>query len=242
MSTLNQRQLALLISQPHTCSYLPDEQSAMLFVDPEQTIDKAIYTQLVQQGFRRSGDLIYRPHCPQCSACIPARVPVDRFMPNRNQKRVWRKNQDLDIRIIEPEFYDEHFDLYCRYQGARHAGGGMDDMDADKYHAFIVANHVDGLFYEIRLNNKLAAVAVVDRLSDGLSAVYTYFDPELSSRSLGNFAVLLEIDEAFKQHLQWLYLGYWIKDCQKMTYKNTYRPLQILQDNQWLDYDDIVFD
>lgn len=238
MNSSREQHLPLYISQPHDCAYLPEQQSTSLFVDPDFEIDTRLYTTLLQNGFRRSGDLVYRPHCQQCTACIPIRIPVKRFTRSHSQKRVWRKNQGLEMRLLKPEYSNEHFELYKCYQQARHADGSMNNPDPEKYRNFLLSQHINGLFLELRLGGALAALAIVDQINNGLSAVYTFFDPALASRSLGVYTILLEIEHARQNELDWLYLGYWIKDCQKMSYKNLYRPFQVFQNDQWLDHEE----
>lgn len=238
MNTSGEQNLPMYISHPHECAYLPEQQSSSLFVDPAFPVDTQLYGLLLQNGFRRSGDLVYRPHCEHCNACIPIRIPVDRFQPGKTQKRIWRKNRDLEVRTGPPEYSDAHFELYCRYQRARHRDGTMDNPDPERYRQFLLSQHIDGMFLELYLDDVLLAVAVADRVADGLSAVYTFFDPEYDKRSLGVYAVLLEIEEARTRGLDWLYLGYWIRECRKMSYKNQYRPFQIFKGEQWLEYDD----
>lgn len=227
------KQPALLTSLPHACGYLPGRTATTLFIDPQLRLDTMRFGHLTRHGFRRSGDFVYRPHCPGCCACVPVRVPVDAFTPNRSQKRTWSKNQDLTVRRAEATFNVEHFDLYLRYQCERHPDGGMDDRDPERYIKFLITRHVDTHFYELRLNEKLLGVAVADRLSDGLSAVYTFYDPTTANRGLGTFAVLLEIEQARRLSLRWLYLGYWIKESPKMSYKRNFRPLEAYRNGCW---------
>ncbi len=223
---------------PHPCSYLPGRTATSLFLDPRQPLDSRQYAGFMRLGFRRSGDLIYRPHCRGCNACIPVRIPVDGFRPDRGQRRVWKRNQDLSVIPHSPAYSEEHFKLYQRYQTRRHPGGGMDDPDPQKYINFLGSQRIHTVFYEIRLRMKLLGVAVTDILPDGLSAVYTFFDPEEKRRSLGVYAVLWQIEQARERRLPWLYLGYWIKECQKMAYKGNYRPLEVLVNGHWIRLDD----
>ncbi len=224
----------IFLSQSHPCDYLSGEISQFLFLSPDQTLTIHTYSQLVAQGFRRSGCLIYRPHCSSCHACIPARIPVDRFIPKRCQKRTWHRNQDLKVIARSPEFYQEHYDLYIRYLQARHQDGNMVDSSPEDYLDFITCPWCETLFYEFRLGKALLAVAVADLLEDGLSAVYTFFDPNQSRRGLGTFAILAEIEAVRRLELQYLYLGYWIENCAKMSYKTNFRPLEIFKDGYWL--------
>lgn len=227
----------VFLSMPHPCSYLPGRTATSLFLDPRQPLDSRQYASFMRLGFRRSGDLVYRPHCRECNACIPVRIPVERFRPNRGQKRVWQRNRDLTVSAQPPVFRQEQFDLYRRYQAARHAGGGMDDPDPQKYLNFLGARHIHAVFHEFRLREKLLGVAVTDILPDGLSAVYTFFDPDEKRRALGVHAVLWQIEHARERQLPWLYLGYWIEECPKMSYKGHYRPLEAFLQGHWVRLD-----
>ncbi len=228
------QRLAFYQSQEHPCSYLPGRHAASLFADPTARMTNAMYSRLAEYGFRRSGSHTYRPSCPNCTDCIPVRIPVRDFREGRAQLRVRRHNADLHVNPVAPQYQEAHFQLYRRYIAARHPGGGMDDPDPRKYLEFLTSAWSDTRFYEFHLDQQLMAVAVVDHLEDALSAVYTFYDPEQSNRSLGTYAILWEIELAQRLGLPWLYLGYWIKDCQKMAYKGRFRPLQIWRDGQWL--------
>lgn len=227
------RTITLYMSPSHPCAYLPEREAITQFIDPAQAINSRLYSQLVDAGFRRSGEYVYRPRCNSCRACQPVRIPVDAFQPSRSQRRSWQRNQDLEVTLIPADFLEEHFALYRRYISARHPGGGMDVADPDRYREFLLSSWSNTWCYEFRLGARLLAVAVIDRLSRGLSAVYTFYDPDYAERSLGVFAVLWEIAETQRLGLLWLYLGYWIQECPKMSYKNRYRPLEIYRDGQW---------
>lgn len=223
----------LLITSPHPCSYLEGQQAQSAFVAPSFGLNTATYSQLIAHGFRRSGDDVYCPRCAQCSQCISVRLPVAQFKPNRRQRRCLQKNLQTTV-IIKPAAFDQrHYDLYLRYQNQRHAEGNMVNTSPDEYIKFLGSSWCNSQFIEFSIANELAAVAVVDRLDNALSAVYTFFDPKFSSYSLGVYAVLWQIHAAQKQGLEWLYLGFWIADCQKMNYKNQYQPLQGFIDQQW---------
>jgi leucyl-tRNA---protein transferase len=227
--------LGFFTTPPHDCGYLDDRQAVTLFVDPRMRPDVATYTLLSEHGFRRSGGHIYRPKCPTCEACIPIRVPVAAFRPRRLQRRNLRMNADITLHARTPTFDAEHFSLYKRYIAARHTGGGMENPDPDTYLDFLTANWASTKFYEFRCEQRLLAVAVVDELDDGLSAVYTFYEPGESQRSLGRFAVLKEIELARERGLKWLYLGYWIGECRKMVYKTEYAPYQFYLRGAWRD-------
>jgi arginine-tRNA-protein transferase len=223
----------LLITAPHPCSYLEGELAQTAYIKPSFGLNTAIYSRLITQGFRRSGDNVYCNHCAQCSQCVPVRLPVAQFKPDRRQKRCLQKNLQTTA-IIKPAAFEQgHYDLYLRYQHQRHAEGNMVNMSPGEYLNFLSSSWCYTQFIEFSIAGELAAIAVVDRLDNALSAVYTFFDPKFSGYSLGVYAVLWQIHAAQKQDLEWLYLGFWIADCQKMNYKNQYQPLQGFIDQQW---------
>lgn len=218
---------------PHQCGYLPGRQAANVVLDPELRPDQRLYEWLVSQGFRRSGHYIYRPGCPECTACVPLRVPAGEFRPDRAQRRVWRDNRDIKVIETEPRFDEEHFRLYRRYLTARHPGGGMDDPDADDYLLFLTSPGLTSRFYEFNLHGRCVALAVADVLDEALSAVYTFFEPDARRRSLGTYAILWQIEQARRSTRRWLYLGYWIRECARMSYKNRFLPHELLIDGKW---------
>lgn len=234
---MTSRELAFYTSPPHPCGYLPRRSAVTVFADPSAPMDMATYGRLIDYGFRRSGAHVYVPRCPGCQACRPARLPVAEFAPDRAQRRTLRNNADVTTSILEPGLRDEQFDLYRRYIASRHPGGGMDDPSPDKYLEFLSCDWCETLFVEFRLKEKLMAVTMLDVLPHGLSAVYTYFDPELGHRSPGRYAVLWSIAETKRRGLAWLYLGYWIDGCRKMQYKQDYRPIELLLNGRWRRFD-----
>ncbi|MBB6343055.1 arginine-tRNA-protein transferase [Pseudomonas fluvialis] len=225
--------LKFYATQPHSCSYLPDEQATTLFLDPSQPMNVQLYAELSDLGFRRSGDHLYRPHCQSCNACVPARIPVADFVPNRQQRKAWRRNADLQVCRVRPAFSEEYYALYVRYIEQRHADGDMYPPSREQFSTFLVRDLSFCHFFEFRLEGRLLAVAVADLLSTGLSAVYTFYDPDEERRSLGRFAVLWQIAECRRLELASVYLGYWIKKCRKMSYKTQYRPLELLVNQHW---------
>ncbi len=231
--------LRLYITDWHDCSYLPDPRARTLFVDPSTPMDGETYQALLTQGFRRSGAHIYRPACGACERCVPVRVPVGDFAPNRSQRRNLSKNRnDLVLHDRPAAFNHEHFALYRAYVRSRHPDGSMAEASEASYRAFLVAPWGgDTRFLELRLGSRLAAVAITDRLPGSLSAVYTFFDPGLSDRALGTYAILRQIDEARDLGLAHLYLGYWIGECRKMSYKDCFRPVEARIGERWLRYD-----
>jgi arginyl-tRNA--protein-N-Asp/Glu arginylyltransferase len=225
--------LGFFATPPHDCNYLPEREAVTLFADPHFPKNTRIYTALADCGFRRSGEHLYIPHCSGCSSCIPVRIPVNEFVLSKSQRRTIKKNRAVSVYRLPAEFNEEHFTLYKRYIAERHLGGGMDDPDKKNYMDFLTSTWADTYFYEMRLEEKLIGVAVMDFMDSGISAVYTFFDIKYSKFSPGRFAILYEIEEAKRRGLQWLYLGYWIKGCGKMEYKNEYQPMEYFINNEW---------
>jgi len=224
----------LFRTSPHPCSYKDSEQAATVFVDPDLVIDKALNSKLSDLGYRRSGAHLYRPDCDFCQACISCRVPVAEFQFNRSQRRILRRNESL--RMVEKSDLTDEFayGLYQRYINQRHLDGDMFPASLEQYEAFIKTKMVDTRFFLCYEQDELLAVSVVDFLEQGLSAVYTFFDPDQSQRSLGNFAILWQIKKCQELGLPYLFLGYWIKGCGKMEYKSKFRPLEMLINGCWV--------
>lgn len=221
------------LTAPYACSYLDGREARSQVAAPAHLIGPAAYSRLIREGFRRSGHYTYRPHCDGCKRCVPARVQVQAFRPGRSQRRCQRLNESLAASIQPLEFRDGHFALYQRYQRARHTGGGMDMDDSEQYSQFLLSSQVNSSLVEFRDGENLVMVAVVDRVEDGLSAVYTFFDPALEKRGLGTYAVLWQIELARSLGLPYVYLGYWIAESPKMAYKSNFRPLQGLVGGSW---------
>ncbi len=222
------------ITPAHPCSYLPKRNAQTLFLDPRETITPRTYQQLTEQGFRRSGGHLYRPHCKTCQACVPTRIPVAEFVPRRRQRRTLARNADLTVRVEPAAYTPEHYDLYARYIAGRHRDGDMYPPSPDQYRSFLLSQWSDTLFVNSFLNNELVAVAVTDKHDDGLSAIYTYFDPLLDKRSLGVQCILQQIELAGELGLSHLYLGYWVRDAEKMRYKTDYRPAELFVNGRWV--------
>lgn len=222
----------LFLTGDHPCNYLPPRRARNLVVEPERT-DHAVYTRLIAHGFRRSGNHLYRPHCTGCQACQSLRIPVAEFTPDRAQRRVWRRNHDLLLRERRFTFDPEHYRLFDRYVRLRHPGGGMDDTTPEGYMAFLDSDWCDTRLWEFRLGDHLIGAAVVDHFTSALSAVYTYYEPTTAPRSPGTYAILRLIHEARERELNWLYLGYQIDGCERMSYKSRFRPHQRFVNETW---------
>ncbi len=231
----SQKPINLYLSAEHECSYLPDRMANSLFVDPQAEMSSDIYSALIQQGFRRSGNYVYTPYCKKCHDCVPVRLDLRQFSLSRSQKRCRKKNQDVYVIEKKPAYHEAQFQLYTRYVKSRHPGGGMDEPEGDKYLEFLTSDWSNTVFFEFYTAEQLIGIAVTDLVANGFSAVYTFFEPsnQYQKRSLGVYAILWQIEEAQRRGLDWLYLGYWIKDCNKMNYKNRYQPLEYYYNHQW---------
>lgn len=240
------QKLQFYVTTGYSCGYLPNKLAQSLIAAPQHLVNANVYSGLIQQGFRRSGKFAYRPHCETCRECVPVRIMIDQFTPNRSQKRAFKQHQNLIIRILPVDFHEEHYALYMQYQRARHDDGIKLDAGADKeteieqYRNFLCQTNVESVLVEFRdpEKNKLVMVSVIDIVRDGISAVYTFYDTDVSDQqkhpSYGTYNVVWQAMWAKSLKLPYLYLGYWIKDSPKMAYKQNFKPLEKLIDGEWV--------
>ncbi|HTD29451.1 MAG TPA: arginyltransferase [Xanthomonadaceae bacterium] len=225
--------MALYRTGEHPCGYYADRVARDLVLDPRDPAVGDAYPTALTQGFRRSGGHVYRPNCPACQACVPVRLCAREFRPDRSQRRCSRDNADVETRMVQPLRTRENFALYQKYLLARHADGPMADTDEDDFDQFVASAWSPTRFMELRRNGRLLGVAITDLVSDALSAVYTFFDPDERSRGIGTLAILRQIEIVQRTGRDYLYLGYWIDSHPKMHYKAHFRPLQQLGRTGW---------
>lgn len=221
-------------TRAHPCPYLPGQLESRIFTELTAEGADIQYQALTRAGFRRSHRMAYRPVCPNCNACVPVRVLAPQFAPSRSQRRILRRNRDLLERECPAKATDEQYKLFVRYLRARHGDGPMARMSAADYRAMVEETPVETYILEYRdPKGGLVGACLVDRLSDGVSAVYSISEPDEAKRGLGNFMVIRLIERAQRRGLAYVYLGYWISDSAKMSYKDRFRPIEALGPDGW---------
>jgi arginine-tRNA-protein transferase len=228
------------VTAPSPCPYLPDRTERKVFAELKGDEAQTMAEALGRIGFRRSQNVVYRPSCDGCQACISVRVPTASFTPSRSQKKLLARHGDLEVHACEPWATEEQWALMRRYLATRHPGGGMAAMDAHDFADMVEQSPIDTVLVEYRepardgQMGRLVGCCLTDKQSDGLSMIYSFYDPELVGRAgLGSFIILDHITRAARAGLPHVYLGYWIRDCGRMAYKRNYRPVEALIGGQW---------
>jgi arginine-tRNA-protein transferase len=231
--------LQFYATAPYPCSYLPGKTARSQVATPSHLIHADLYSELVNAGFRRSGLYTYRPYCDECHACTATRIPVSHFKPNRSQRRSWKKHAGLEIRVLNLGYQEEHYQLYQHYQLERHADSGIDQDNQEQYMQFLLQSRVNSRIVEFRDGpqdphpGRLRMVSMIDILDQGISSVYTFFDTSNTAASYGSFSILWQIQRALELNLPYVYLGYYIQNSEKMSYKAKFQPIEGLINDHW---------
>lgn len=233
------QKIQFYVTAPYSCGYIHGRLAQSLIAAPHHLIDARTYSGLIQLGFRRSGKFAYRPHCEDCNACIPVRIPVSEFTASRNQRRAEKQHRNLSATVMPVGYSEEHFKLYQAYQLARHSEDNAEQDTVEQYRNFLVQSNVETMLVEFRLNGVLKMVSVVDLVTDGISAVYTFYEAADTNCSYGTYSILWLVNWAQQLGKPYLYLGYWISESRKMAYKQNFSPLEALRDGEWRPIEDL---
>jgi leucyl-tRNA---protein transferase len=219
---------------PLPCPYFADRVERRVLTELAGKDAQSLHEALTQAGYRRSHGVAYAPACPGCNDCVSVRIPASKFSPSRTQRRINKRNEDLVAMEVVPVANEEQFALFASYQSSRHAGGDMETMDFSDYQSLLEENSIDTVLIEFRYEDRLVAGIIIDKLSDGYSAVYSFFDTDFDKRrSLGTYMILWLIDHARELQRDYVYLGFWINNCKKMSYKADFQPLEKFSKNGW---------
>lgn len=234
------QKLQFYVTTAYPCGYIAQNQAQSLIASPHRLVNAEVYSALIDQGFRRSGKFVYRPHCEHCNKCIPVRIVLNQFTPTRSQKRAYKQHADLVTTILPLSFHQSHFDLYAQYQTLRHSAEQVPKQDVqsdetEQYKQFLCQSNVESLMIEFKnAQDEIKMVCVVDVVKDGISAVYTFYDAKSQKSSYGTHAIIWLVDWVKSLGLPYLYLGYWIQESQKMAYKEKFNPQEKLINGEWI--------
>ena len=221
------------VTTNYSCGYISKREARSIVATPYKRINKKNYGHLIKRGFRRSGQYVYKPDCKECTACIPIRLNVNNFILSKSQKRVKKSLKDLTVKVLPLEFNEEHYKLYVKYQKNRHRLQNQSEDDISDYNDFLIRSNVDSKLLEFRIDEELKLVTIIDVVEDGISAVYTFFDSETPKKSFGTYSILWLLEWCKNKNEQYIYLGYWIGESQKMRYKTNFKPYELLIDGSW---------
>jgi len=227
------QEIQFYVTTKYSCGYINGQDAQSIVATPYKNINNTNFGSLINKGFRRSGQYIYKPNCKDCSACIPIRLLVSNFNASRSQKRVKKYLDKFSVKLLPLTFNEEHYNLYVSYQNKRHPNNIESENDATDYNDFLIKSHVMSKLVEFRLNNQLKMVTIIDIVDDGISAVYTFYDCSDQKLSLGTMSIIWLLGLCKKENLPFLYLGYWIHESQKMKYKTNFKPYELMIKGVW---------
>ena len=218
---------------PRPCPYIPGKKEHLLFTDLTKFVSKKTLEKLISEGFRRSENIFYKPNCKNCNSCMSTRIPLSNFLFSKNFKRILRKNDDLEFKIVKPKSNRMYYKLFKNYLKFRHSKGDMTDMSYLDFRTMLEISPVNTKILHLYKNNKFFGAMLYDVYEKSYSANYSFYNPIFKKRSLGTFLILKLIEEAKKEKIKYLYLGYYIKECKKMSYKINFKPIEILKNKKW---------
>ena len=227
------KEIQFYITKEYSCGYINSQKAQSIVATPYKNINSKNFKNLISQGFRRSGQYVYKPSCKNCSACIPIRLLASNFKASRSQKRVKKYLDKLSIKLLPLTFDEEHYNLYVDYQNKRHRNDNKSEDDIADYNDFLITSNVNSKLVEFRLNNQLKMVTIIDIIDDGISAVYSFYDCSDQKLSLGTTSIIWLLEFCKKENLSFLYLGYWIHESQKMKYKINFKPYELMINGVW---------
>ena len=229
-------QFRILWNQPEPCPYREGYTAQLPLRLPLRRPTPEEFDKMLADGDRRSGRMVYRPTCPACTACEALRVPVDRFQPTRSQRRVWRGNPDVELRVGRPTLTSERLALYNRHKMERGLSRSGEPLSAESYRVWLMDTCTDTREFQFLVEGKVVAISIIDVGKDSASSVYHYFDPDVSKRSLGVYSIMREIEWCREQGIAWYYLGLYVEDCQHLSYKAAYWPNQRRINGDWIEF------
>jgi arginyl-tRNA--protein-N-Asp/Glu arginylyltransferase len=226
-------EIQFYVTTKYSCGYINGRSAQSIVATPYKNVNSKTFNTLIDKGFRRSGQYVYMPNCKNCSSCIPIRLLISDFIASRSQKRIKKHLDRLTVKILPLIFNEEHYGLYVNYQNIRHPSNMAGEDKFADYNDFLIKSNVNSKLVEFRLNDQLKIVTIIDIVNDGISAVYTFYDCSNQKLSLGTISILWLIDYCKDKNLDFLYLGYWINESQKMKYKTNFNPYELLIDGVW---------
>tara|TARA_B100000767_G_C19732817_1_gene522531 strand:- start:76 stop:801 length:726 start_codon:yes stop_codon:yes gene_type:complete len=226
-------EIQFYVTTKYACGYISGQDAQSIVATPYKNINSKNFEGLINEGFRRSGQYVYKPNCKSCNACVPIRLLASKFVASRSQKRAANYLDKLTIKILPLNFNEEHYELYVHYQNRRHQDTGKSEDEISDYNDFLIKSNVESKLVEFRLGNELKMVTIIDIVNDGISAVYTFYDCSNRKLSLGTISIMWLISFCKKQNLSFLYLGYWINESKKMKYKTNFKPYELLLEGIW---------